>query len=101
MLYKFIFLIFFLILSGCTNIKQSSVINNELKFNYKAQVNLYSMDDKKILIEKFHKFSYHEHLARDNIIQLCLDFIKINKLKNVRCIYMGTNHTKKITTSLN
>ena len=93
--------IFFLIFSGCTNIKISSIINNELIFNYKAQVNLYSINNRKIPIKKFYKFSYHEHLARDNINQLCLDYIVINKLKDIKCIYMGTTHTEKIITSLN
>tara|TARA_B110001452_G_scaffold266704_1_gene274309 strand:+ start:2029 stop:2358 length:330 start_codon:yes stop_codon:yes gene_type:complete len=99
MINKFIFL--FLIASGCVTIKQNKIINNDLKFNYKAQVNLYSNKDKKKIIKKFYKFSNLEHLARDNINQQCLDHIKINKLKNVRCIYMGTKLTEKMLTRLN
>jgi len=101
MINKFIFFIFFLIISGCAIIKQSKIINNELKYNYKAQVNLYSNKDKKKIIKKFYKFSNHEYLARDNINQECLDHIKINKLKNVRCVYMGTKLTEKMLTKLN
>ena len=97
---KLIFLIFFLSFSNCTNIKQSSVIDNEFKYNYKAQVNLYLINGKKILIKKFYKFSYHEFLAKENINKLCLDHVKINKLKNIRCVYMGTKQTEKILTAL-
>ena len=101
MIYNFFFLISFLVISGCANIKQSEIINNELKFNYKSQVNLYLKNDKKKVIKKIYKFSNKEHLARDNINQLCLDYIKINNLKNVICVYMGTKHTEKILTALN
>ena len=64
-------------------------------YNYKAQVNLYSIYEKKV-IKKFYNFSYHEYLARNNINRLCLDYIKINKLDNMRCIYMGTKYTEKL-----
>jgi len=99
MISKFIFLIF-LIFSSCTNLKQSSVIDNEHKFNYKAQVNLYLINEKKKLIKSFYKFSYHEYLARNKVNQLCLGYVKINKLKNIRCVYMGTKQTEKILTAL-
>jgi len=92
---KFIFLFFFLIFSSCGNQGKSLKVDNELKFNYKAQVNLYSIYEKKV-IKKFYNFSYHEYLARNNINRLCLDYIKINKLDNMRCIYMGTKYTEKL-----
>ena len=56
MINKFIFLIFFLTISGCAIIKQSEIINNELKYNYKAQVNLYLNRDKKKLLKNFINF---------------------------------------------
>lgn len=92
---KFIFLFFFLIFSSCGNQGKSLKVDNELKFNYKAQVNLYSIYEKKV-IKKFYNFSYHEYLARNNINRLCLDYIKINKLDNMRCIYIGTKYTDKL-----
>ena len=100
MINKFLFLSL-LIASNCSIIKQSEKIDSELQFNYRAQVNLYSKNGTKKVIKKFYKFSNHEYLARDNVKQLCLNYIKINKLKNVRCVYMGTKHTEKILTALN
>ena len=96
---KFIFLFFFLIFSSCGNHGKSLKVDNELKFNYKAQVNLYSKHDKEI-IKKFYKFANHEYIARNNIAQICLEYISSKKLENVRCVYMGTKLTKKIITSL-
>ena len=98
---RFIIFIFFILISSCGNIKQNEITNNELKFSYKAQVNLYLKNNNKKVFKKFYKFSNHEYLARDNVKQLCLNYIKINKLKNVRCVYMGTKHTEKILTALN
>ena len=63
-------------------------------------MNLYLINNEKVLIKKFYKFSYHEHLARDNVNELCLDCIKINKLVNTRCVYMGTKPTEKLLTVL-
>ena len=99
MINKFLFLSF-LIVSNCSIIKPSEKIDNELQFNYRAQVNLYSKNGAKKVIKKFYKFSYHEHLARDNVNELCLDYIKINKLENTRCVYMGTKPTEKLLTLL-
>ena len=96
---KFLFLSF-LIASNCSIIKQSEKIDNELQFNYKAQVNLYSKNGIKKVIKKFYKFSNYEDIVRNNINKQCLDYIKNMKLKNVKCVYMGTKPTEKILTAL-
>jgi hypothetical protein len=96
MINKLVLLIFFLIISNCTIIKQSEKIDNELEFNYKAQVNLYPKMNEKKIIKSFYKFANYEHIARDNINKQCLDYIKSNNLKNVRCVYMGTKLTEKM-----
>ena len=80
--------------------KQSEKIDNELQFNYRAQVNLYSKNGTKKVIKKFYKFSNYEDIARNNINKQCLDYIKNMKLKNVKCVYMGTKPTEKILTAL-
>ncbi len=95
------FLIFFLVLSGCENIKHSQKIDNEMKFYFKGQANLYLKNNKKKVIKKFYEFSYHENLAKLNVNKKCLEFIKINKLNGVNCKYAGTKFTEKILTSLN
>ena len=99
MINKFLF-ISFLIVSNCSIIKQSEKINNELQFNYRAQVNLYSKNSTKKVIKKFYKFSNYEDIVRNNINKQCLDYIKNMKLKNVKCVYMGTKPTEKILTAL-
>jgi hypothetical protein len=99
MMNKFLFLSF-LIASNCSIIKQSEKIDNELQFNYKAQVNLYSKNGIKKVIKKFYKFSNYEDIVRNNINKQCLDYIKNMKLKNVKCVYMGTKPTEKILTAL-
>ena len=103
MINKFLFLSF-LIVSNCSIIKPSEKIDNELQFNYRAQVNLYSKNGtKKVIkkvIKKFYNFSNYEDIARNNINKQCLDYIKNKKLKNVRCVYMGTKPTEKTLTAL-
>ena len=101
MINNFLLLLFFLVISNCTNIRQSTKIDNEFKFNYKAQVNLYPKNGKKKIIKKFYKFSNYEYMARNSIKQVCLNYIKDNELKNLRCVYVGTKPTKKILTVLN
>ena len=44
---RIFFLIILLVLQGCGNIRQSQIVDNEFKFNFKGQVNLYSSNDKK------------------------------------------------------
>jgi hypothetical protein len=99
MIKSFIIILFCLGTYQCTNIKQAELTDNEENYNYKAQVNLYSKHDKEI-IKKFYKFANHEYVARNNIAQICLEYISSKKLENVRCVYMGTKLTKKIITSL-
>jgi|TARA_B110000261_G_C12926604_1_gene294717 hypothetical protein len=98
---RIFFLIIFLVLQSCGNIKKSQIVDNEFKFNYRGQVNLYSSNDKKNIIKKFYKFSNDENLARLNVKTICLDYIKVNNLNHVRCKYMGTHPTEKILTTLN
>tara|TARA_B110000444_G_C18260646_1_gene331840 strand:- start:74 stop:376 length:303 start_codon:yes stop_codon:yes gene_type:complete len=98
---RIFFLIILLVLQGCGNIKQSQIVDNEFKFNFKGQVNLYSSNDKKKIIKKFYKFSNVENLARENVKIICLDYIKVNNLNHVSCKYMGTHPTEKILTTLN
>ena len=100
MIKSFIIILFCLGTYQCTNIKQAELTDNEENYNYKAQVNLYLINEKKTLIKSFYKFSYHEYLARNKVNQLCLGYVKINKLKNIRCVYMGTKQTEKILTAL-
>ena len=95
-----IIILFFLFIHGCGNISQSQNINKELKFFFKGQVNLYSNMNQKI-IKKFNEFSNIENVARQNSKLNCINYVKINKLKNVNCKYMGTKQTEKILTSLN
>ena len=85
---------------SCTVIKQSEKINKEHSFNYKAQTNLYTNEGKKKIIKKFYKFANYEHVARNNINTRCLDYIKSKKLKNVRCVYIGTKPTEKMLSVL-
>ena len=99
MINKFLFLSF-LIVSNCSIIKSSEKIDNELQFNYRAQVNLYSKNGAKKVIKKFYKFSNYEDIARNNIIKQCLDYLKNKKLKNISCVYMGTKPTEKLLTLL-
>ena len=53
---KFFFLSIFLTFSGCLDQKQSQIINNELKFYYKGQSNMFLEVDKKKIIKKFYEF---------------------------------------------
>ena len=99
MINKFLFLFFFIV-SCCSVIKQSEKTNNEFQFNYRAQVNLYSKNDKEKVIKKFYKFSNFEDIARNNINKQCLDYLKNKKLKNISCVYMGTKPTEKVLTAL-
>ena len=98
---KTFFLIAFLTLSGCLELKQNQIINNELKFYYKGQSNIYLKDNKIKIIKKLYEFSNDENQARQNVKKKCIKYIKINNLDNVKCRYMGTKPTEKITTSLN
>ena len=100
MLKNIIIISFYLILFGCGNIKNNQIIDNEQKFNFKSQVNLYSNEEKKI-IKKFFSFSNHENLARQNVKYICSKFIITNNLEDINCKYMGTKLTEKILTSLN
>ena len=100
MIKKNFFIIIFLIANSCTDLKKSQIIDNELDFNYKGQTNLYSKDDKKKIIRKFYKFSNNENQARQNVKKKCIKFVEINNLNNVKCLYMGTKPTKKISTNL-
>ena len=95
-----ILILFFLIVNGCGNISQSKNINKELKFYFKGQVNLYLENDQKNIIKKFYEFSNIENTARQNSISTCSNYVKINKLDNVNCKYMGTKHTERMLTSL-
>ena len=97
---KTFFLIIFVTVSGCLDIKQSQIINNELKFNYKGQVNIYSNDDKRKIVKKFYEFSNDENQARQNVKKKCIKFIKFYNLDNVNCRYMGTKPTEKTLSSL-
>ena len=99
MINKILFLSF-LIVSNCSIIKPSEKIDNELQFNYRAQVNLYSKNGVKKVIKKFYKFSNYEDIARNNINKQCLDYLKNKKLKNISCVYMGTKPTEKVLTAL-
>ena len=99
MIKKNFFFIIFISLSGCLDINQSQIIKNELKFYYKAQVNVY-LKDNKIIMKKFYEFSNNENQARQNVKKKCIEFIKNSNLKNVNCRYMGTKPTERILTSL-
>ena len=95
-----IFILFYLSLYGCGNIKQSQIINKEQTFFFKGHVNLYLTNNKKEVVKKFYEFSNIEKIARQNVKFTCSNYIKINKLNNVKCIYMGTKHTERMLTSL-
>tara|TARA_B110001452_G_C14806817_1_gene281540 strand:+ start:65 stop:364 length:300 start_codon:yes stop_codon:yes gene_type:complete len=98
---KNIIILLFLIINSCGNINQARIIDYENKFYYRGHVNLYLLNEEKKFIKKFYKFSDTENLARQNVKNDCLNFIKINKLSNGKCIYMGTKPTEKMLTSLN
>lgn len=100
MIKKTFHLIIFLVLAGCGYIKESQLINNEHKFFFKGQTNLYSKDNNRKIIKKFYEFSNTENLARLNVKKKCLEFVKINNLKNTSCRYMGVKPTERITTSI-
>ena len=94
-------ILLFLIINSCGNINKTHTIDYENKFYYRGQVNLYLSNEKKKFKKKFYKFSNTENLARQNVKSACLNFIKINKLSNAKCKYMGTKPTEKMLTSLN
>tara|TARA_B110000037_G_C16736383_1_gene349266 strand:+ start:235 stop:540 length:306 start_codon:yes stop_codon:yes gene_type:complete len=94
------FLILSLVLFGCNDMNSTKIIDKEFTFNFKGQVNLYPINNKKNIIKKFYEFSNHEYLARQNVKIKCLNFIKTQNLKDVTCKYMGTRFTEKILTSL-
>lgn len=98
---KTFFLLIFFILSGCNSIKQSQIINNELKFYFKGQTNLHIKNNKRKILKKFIEFSNDENQARQKVKKKCIKYIKINNLDNVKCRYMGTKFTEKVLTSLN
>tara|TARA_B100001059_G_C17484379_1_gene403230 strand:+ start:238 stop:540 length:303 start_codon:yes stop_codon:yes gene_type:complete len=94
-----ILMLFVIFVNGCGNISQSKNINKELKFYFKGQVNLYSENKQKNIIKKFYEYSDIENTARQNSILTCSNYVKINKLNNVNCKYMGTKHTERMLTS--
>ena len=97
----YLLIVFFIANIGCTNFKSSKHIDKEQYFNFKAQSNLYSINDKSKIIHKFTKYAKYEHIARDTVKKECLNFVSRNNLKKVKCQFMGTNFTEKISTSLN
>ena len=90
------FFIFSFFLFSCKNI----VIDNEQVFYYKAKINLYSLSENRQIIKNFLEYSYEEKKAKVAVIKKCQKFIEYNNLENVKCKFMGTEHTEKISTSL-
>ena len=97
---KFYFIIFILILSNCKNIELDKKIDKEQIFHYKAKMNLYSIKDNPEVIKVFLEYAYLEKQAKKMVKKNCEKFINQNNLKNVKCKFMGTKHTEKISTSL-
>tara|TARA_B100001769_G_C21908487_1_gene490291 strand:+ start:459 stop:776 length:318 start_codon:yes stop_codon:yes gene_type:complete len=93
------YLIIFLALTGCGYISESQVIDKEQKFFFKGQTNLYSKDNNRKIIKKFYEFSNTENLARINVKKKCLEFEKVNNLKETNCRYMGVRPTERVITS--
>tara|TARA_Y100000992_G_C21249093_1_gene484872 strand:+ start:302 stop:628 length:327 start_codon:yes stop_codon:yes gene_type:complete len=100
MIKKVFYLIIFLALAGCGYLKESQIIDNEQKFYFKGQTNLYQSNKSKKIIKKFYEFSNNENLARLNVKKKCLEYLNLNKLKETSCRYMGVKPTEKILTSI-
>tara|TARA_B100001094_G_C17627780_1_gene529008 strand:- start:103 stop:405 length:303 start_codon:yes stop_codon:yes gene_type:complete len=97
----YLLIVLFVTNIGCTNFKFSKHIDKEQYFNFKARSNLYFINDKSKIINKFIKYAKYEHIARETVKKECLDFVYQNNLEKVKCQFMGTNFTEKISTSLN